>query len=270
MPPLQQALLGRLRSPRGTGPRGNPQVGAVPVRHGGVGTGECAHLGWVLGKVAQKERLTIEPLRTIDGVQRCWWPGDDAQYIDYHDTEWGRPVTDPVALFEKMCLEGFQSGLAWITILRKRANFREAFAGFDPVVVAGFGESDVARLLGDAGIVRHRGKIEAVINNARMMLAMRESGIELHDHVWSFAPDVPHGRTGTVADGQPIASVSPEATALSKDLKRRGWTYVGPTTMYSMMQSMGMVNDHVEGCSVRDECEALREAAMGRMSRGAR
>lgn len=270
MPTLQQTHLGRMRCPRGTGSRGHPQVGPVPVRRRRIDIGECAHLGWVFGEVAQKDRLTIEPLRTIDGIDRCWWPGDDAQYIAYHDHEWGRAVTDPIALFEKMCLEGFQSGLAWITILRKRDNFRAAFAGFDPVVVASFDESDIERLLGDAGIVRHRGKIEAVINNARMMLAMRESGIELHDHVWSFAADVPHGRTGTVAEGQPIASVSPEATALSKDLKKRGWTYVGPTTMYSMMQSMGMVNDHVEGCAVRDECESLRIAAMGRMIRGER
>lgn len=221
-------------------------------------------------EVPSQERVIEHPLRTTDGVGRCWWPGDDPQYIAYHDDEWGRAVTDPIALFEKMCLEGFQSGLAWITILRKRENFRAAFSGFDPDVIAQWGERDVARLMGDAGIVRHRGKIEAVVNNARCMLEMLDGGTMLHEYVWSFAPDAPHGRTGTPMEGYPVASVSPEATALSKDLKKRGWKFVGPTTMYSMMQSMGMVNDHVEGCFVRDECETMRVSTRASMNRAAR
>ena len=229
-----------------------------------------AGLRWGLPlEVPSQERVTHEHLRTVDGVGRCWWPGDDAQYVAYHDTEWGRAVTDPVTLFEKMCLEGFQSGLAWITILRKRENFRSAFAGFDPRVICRWGDDDVARLMGDAGIVRHRGKIEAVLNNARCMVDMADAGLALHDHVWSFAPDAPYGRTGISVEGHPIASTSPEATALSRDLKKRGWKFVGPTTMYSMMQSMGIVNDHVDGCFVLDECESLRTSAKAAMSRAA-
>ena len=195
---------------------------------------------------------------TDDGRQRCWWPGDDTQYQQYHDTEWGRPLVESRALFEKICLEGFQSGLSWLTILRKRENFRSAFQSFDHAVIAQFGEDDISELMSNAGIVRHRGKIEAVINNARRLLEMEEQGISLNDFLWSFAPRVPFGRTGISGDEYPIASQSPEATQLSKDLKRRGWKFVGPTTMYSMMQSVGMVNDHVEGCCVRDECEQQR------------
>ena len=195
---------------------------------------------------------------TDDGRQRCWWPGDDTQYQQYHDTEWGRPLVESRALFEKICLEGFQSGLSWLTILRKRENFRSAFQSFDHAVIAQFGEDNISELMSNAGIVRHRGKIEAVINNARCLLEMEEQGISLNDFLWSFAPRVPFGRTGISGDEYPIASQSPEATQLSKDLKRRGWKFVGPTTMYSMMQSVGMVNDHVEGCCVRDECEQQR------------
>jgi DNA-3-methyladenine glycosylase I len=195
---------------------------------------------------------------TDDGRQRCWWPGDDTQYQQYHDTEWGRPLVESRALFEKICLEGFQSGLSWLTILRKRENFRSAFQSFDHAVIAQFGETDISGLMSNSGIVRHRGKIEAVINNARCLLEMEEQGISLNDFLWSFAPRVPFGRTGIAGGEYPIASQSPEATQLSKDLKRRGWKFVGPTTMYSMMQSVGMVNDHVEGCCVRDECEQQR------------
>ena len=195
---------------------------------------------------------------TGDGRQRCWWPGDDTQYQQYHDTEWGRPLVESRALFEKICLEGFQSGLSWLTILRKRENFRAAFFSFDHTVIAQFGEDDISELMSNAGIVRHRGKIEAVINNARRLLEMEEQGISLNDFLWSFAPRVPFGQTGVAEGEYPIASQSPEATQLSKELKRQGWKFVGPTTMYSMMQSVGMVNDHVEGCCVRNECEQLR------------
>ena len=195
---------------------------------------------------------------TDDVRQRCWWPGDDRQYQQYHDTEWGRPEVESRALFEKICLEGFQSGLSWLTILRKRENFRSAFFLFDHTVIARFGEGEISELLANAGIVRHRGKIEAVINNAQRLMEMEEKGISLSDFLWSFAPRVPFGQTGSAEGEYPIASQSPEATKLSKELKRQGWKFMGPTTMYSMMQSMGMVNDHVEGCCVRDECEEQR------------
>lgn len=195
---------------------------------------------------------------TDDGRQRCWWPGDDRQYQHYHDTEWGRPELESRALFEKICLEGFQSGLSWLTILRKRENFRSAFFSFDHTVIARCGEGEISELLANAGIVRHRGKIEAVINNAQRLMEMEEKGISLSDFLWSFASRVPFGQTGSAEGEYPIASQSPEATKLSKELKRQGWKFVGPTTMYSMMQSMGMVNDHVEGCCVRDECEEQR------------
>ena len=205
-------------------------------------------------------------LRTdANGVPRCWWPGEDQEYVRYHDDEWGRPVVDDRALFEKICLEGFQSGLAWITILRKRANFRAAFAGFDIDAVAAFVQSDVDRLLADAGIVRHRGKIEATINNAaRARELIGEKG-SLAAHVWSFASDAPFGRDGAPAHASGLATTSPSADALSKDLKRRGWRFVGPTTMYSFMQSMGLVNDHLAGCHVHDECETSRRATLASM-----
>ena len=193
-----------------------------------------------------------------DGVARCWWPGDDDQYIRYHDDEWGRPVTDDRALFEKLCLEGFQAGLSWLTILRKRENFRAAFAGFAPGAVAAFGDRDVARLLADAGIVRHRGKIEATINNARCLLNFVRDEGTFHEFIWSFAPRTPYGRDGDTSHPSGIATTSPSATALSKALKKRGFAFVGPTTVYSFMQSMGLVNDHVEGCHARHDCEVAR------------
>lgn len=191
---------------------------------------------------------------------RCPWGAEHEDYIRYHDTEWGRPSGDDVHLFEKICLEGFQSGLSWLTILRKRENFRAAFAGFDFRKVAVFDESDVDRLLQDAGIVRHRGKIESTINNARRAIDLVEECGSLAAFVWSFEPS-PEERPdrfdwGTLRTlGKTAAS-----TALSKALKKRGWSFVGPTTMYAFMQSEGIVNDHIEGCIVREACEAERNA----------
>lgn len=203
--------------------------------------------------------MTSEWLRPVDGASfRCWWPGDDVQYQDYHDTEWGRPVRDDQRLFEKMCLEGFQSGLSWLTILRKRENFRAAFDNFDFHKVAVYSDVDVNRLLADAGIVRHRGKIEAVINNARRAQELIQEVGSLTDFIWSYAPDTPFGRDGESGHPSGLATTSPSAVRLSKDLKKRGWKFVGPTTMYSFMQSMGLVNDHVDGCWVQQECEQLR------------
>ena len=185
------------------------------------------------------------------GEGGCAWPGSDALYIRYHDEEWGRPVTDDQRLFEKICLEGFQSGLSWITILRKRDNFRRAFKGFDPALVARFGARDVQRLLKDAGIVRHRGKIEAVINNARRARELVKEQGSLAAYLWRFEPKGP---------GNPqSASTSAESIALSRDLKKRGWKFVGPTTVYAFMQAMGLVNDHAEGCVIRAKTEKARK-----------
>jgi DNA-3-methyladenine glycosylase I len=192
--------------------------------------------------------------RGEDGVVRCWWPGDAADYVTYHDEEWGRPVVDDVRLFEKICLEGFQSGLSWLTILRKREHFRAAFAGFDPVAVARFDERDVARLLGDAGIVRHRRKIESAINNAARALELIEERGSLAAYFWSWEPTQPEGDGG---DG-PVPATTATSAALAKDLKRRGWSFVGPTTVYAFMQAMGLVNDHVPGCAVGEDCEQER------------
>ena len=177
-----------------------------------------------------------------DAVARCAWVGDDAEYRRYHDEEWGRPLHGDRALFEKMSLEGFQAGLSWITILRKRPHFREVFAGFDPAAIAVFDESDVERLMQDAGIIRNRAKILATISNARLLLEM-EPG-EFDAFMWSFAPD-------SLAPAHPFADVAattPESDAMSKALRKRGFRFVGPTTMYALMQSAGMVDDHVEGC----------------------
>ncbi len=171
----------------------------------------------------------------------------------YHDEEWGRPVRDERGLYERMVLEGFQSGLSWLTILRKRENFRAAFANFDIDAVAEFGERDVTRLLGDAGIVRHRGKIEAAIANARAARAMHAAGESLAAVIWGHAPAV----RGAPRSPDDLASITPESTALSKELKRRGFRFVGPTTVYAAMQACGVVNDHLAGCWVRPEVEAL-------------
>ncbi|MFN0028135.1 MAG: DNA-3-methyladenine glycosylase I [Acidimicrobiales bacterium] len=193
-----------------------------------------------------------------DGPLSCWWPGNDPLYQRYHDEEWGRPVTDDVRLFEKLCLEGFQAGLSWLTILRKRENFRQAFAGFDPAVVATFGPADVERLLGDAGIVRHRGKIDATINNAARALELQAEAGSLAAFLWSFEP-APADRPA-VCDHEALLTMgkTPASTAMSKALRQRGWKFVGPTTMYALMQAMGMVNDHLEGCTARPVVEAAR------------
>jgi DNA-3-methyladenine glycosylase I len=191
-------------------------------------------------------------------VKRCAWPGSDELYIRYHDEEWGRPVTDDRRLFEKICLEGFQSGLSWITILRKREHFRRAFAGFDPAAVSRFGARDVQRLLKDAGIVRHRGKIESTINNAKRALELIDEQGSLAAYFWSWEPEA-SARPRRLTHAQLMKmSTTPQSIALSKDLKKRGWTFVGPTTCYAFMQAMGLVNDHIGGCAFRAEIETLR------------
>jgi DNA-3-methyladenine glycosylase I len=191
-----------------------------------------------------------------DGIPRCWWGASTDDYIRYHDEEWGRAVTEDHRLFEKICLEGFQSGLSWLTILRKRDNFRKAFAGFDPVAVAGFDDADVHRLLADAGIIRHEGKIRSTINNAREALHLIEERGSLAVYFWSWAePEVP-------APSE-IPPVTETSTAMSKDLKKRGWSFVGPTTVYAFMQAMGLVNDHLAGCHVRGDCARERRRALG-------
>ena len=188
--------------------------------------------------------------------ERCW-PATDPLYIAYHDEEWGRPVVDERGLYERFCLEGFQSGLSWLTILRKRENFRRAFAGFDPELVARFTEPDVKRLLGDAGIVRHRGKIEATIANARGVLELRSAGTPLHELVWSFAPES-YSAPKTTADWR---AQTPESKELSKRLKAAGFRFVGPTTVWAAMQACGIVNDHLSTCWVREAVERQRTAS---------
>jgi len=195
-----------------------------------------------------------------DGLARCSWCQSTPDYMAYHDAEWGFPVTDDRRLFEKICLEGFQSGLSWLTILRKREAFRAAFAGFDMEQVASFGEADIARLLQDAGIVRHRGKIVSTINNARRACALVEEKGSLSDYFWSFEPE-PASRPPRI-DAEALAKLttSAESVALSKDLKKRGFTFVGPTTAYAFMQAMGLVNDHLESCHVRPAALAARRS----------
>jgi DNA-3-methyladenine glycosylase I len=205
-----------------------------------------------LRTVTARHSLTLDE----QGVARCWWAGNDPLYVSYHDHEWGFPVTDDVLLFEKLSLEGFQAGLSWLTILRKRDNFRAVFASFDFRQVANFGERDVIRLLDDVGIVRHRGKIEATINNATRAIDLVEEFGSLASYAWGFAPDRPEPPAE-------LPTITPESTAMSKDLKHRGWRFVGPTTIYAFMQAMGLVNDHLAGCVVRPEAEAARRA-MGR------
>jgi DNA-3-methyladenine glycosylase I len=181
---------------------------------------------------------------------RCWWCGDDPLYVQYHDEEWGRPVTDDTRLFEKICLEGFQAGLSWITILRKREHFRRAFCGFVIDRVARFTNRDVARLLRDPGIVRHRGKIESTVNNARRAHELEDEFGSLAAYVWRYRPDpAVRPRRITRAVLKTMAT-SPESVAMSRDLRKRGWTFVGPTTLYAFMQAMGLVNDHVDGCEI--------------------
>ncbi len=194
----------------------------------------------------------------VDGAVGCWWAGDDPAYQHYHDHEWGKPVGDDTRLFEKVCLEGFQSGLSWLTILRKRAAFRAAFRDFSPSIVAGFGAADVERLLDDAGIVRHRGKIEAAINNAQCLESIVADHGSFAAFVWQFEPtEESRPRTLDYATLGSIA-LTPESTALSKGLKGYGFRFVGPTTAYAFMQSMGLVNDHLDGCGQRLACEVAR------------
>jgi DNA-3-methyladenine glycosylase I len=195
-----------------------------------------------------------------DGLARCRWCRATPAYRHYHDHEWGFPVTDDRRLFEKLCLEGFQAGLSWLTILNKRAQFRRAFADFDAEAVARFGEADVARLLADAGIVRHRGKIESTINNARRVLELRREFGSLAAHAWRFEPEASARPERVTAQALATFTTSAASIALSKDLKKRGWRFVGPTTMYAFMQAMGLVNDHVEGCAARERAlQARRE-----------
>jgi DNA-3-methyladenine glycosylase I len=193
-----------------------------------------------------------------DGKMRCWWHGNLDDYLAYHDGEWGRPVADDRRLFEKICLEGFQSGLSWLTILRKRGNFRRGFAGFDFHEVARFGDGDIDRLLQDAGIVRHRGKIVSTINNAQRALEMVETEGWLAGYLWKWEPR-PENRPARIDfDAVRQLGKTEVSTALSKDLKKRGWSFVGPTTVYAFMQAMGLVNDHIEGCCCRPDVEADR------------
>ena len=210
-------------------------------------------------------RLAEGLQRDAEGVVRCWWCGTDELYVRYHDAEWGTPVVDDVRLFEKLSLEGFQAGLSWITILRKRENFRAAFAGFDPARVARFGARDVTRLLGDVGIVRHRGKIEAVIGNAQRYDAICAEFGSLAAFVWGFEPEAKD--RPPIISRTAIPNVIPESVAMSKALKKRGWRFVGPTTMYALIQAMGVVNDHIEGCHRRPE--AARSRAATRVPRAA-
>ncbi len=198
-------------------------------------------------------------IQGADWKHRCFWCGDDPLYMSYHDREWGKPVHDDVRLFEKICLEGFQSGLSWITILRKRENFRAAFDGFDFEKVRHYGAGDVERLMRHEGIIRHRGKIEATINNAARAIDLRAEFGSLSAYFWTWRPqhnDPPSllrssGATSQWVSRQSIPSKTPESIAFSKDLKKRGWKFVGPTTCYAFMQAMGMVNDHITGCDFR-------------------
>jgi DNA-3-methyladenine glycosylase I len=193
-----------------------------------------------------------------DGTPRCWWGVGDELNRRYHDTEWGRPVADDRRLFEKLNLEGFMSGLSWLTILRKRENFRSAFANFEPAAVARFGADDEARLMADAGIVRNRAKIAATINNAKHLAALVDEFGSFAAYVWRFEP-APRPRP-LLHDALMQVKFSPEAASMSKDLLRRGWAFVGPTTVYSFMEAMGLVNDHLDGCFAAEEVEALRRS----------
>lgn len=205
-------------------------------------------------------RLPLGVVRGEDGAARCWWAGQAADYARYHDEEWGRPVVDDRRLFEKLVLEGFQAGLSWLTILRKRDNFRAAFAGFDFARVARFGTRDVVRLLGDAGIVRHRGKIEATIHNARRACELAAEAGSLAAYFWRFEPGRDARPRRVTRRALLSMSSTAESAALSKDLRKRGFRFVGPTTAYAFMQAMGLVNDHLEGCAARPGVERARRA----------
>jgi DNA-3-methyladenine glycosylase I len=197
-----------------------------------------------------------------DGRPRCWWGLSAPDYVAYHDEEWGRPVTDDRGIYEKLTLEAFQSGLSWLTILRKRENFRAAFDGFDFERVADYGEREFDRLMADAGIVRNRAKIEAAIANARALRGLVAGGESLARIAWAHRPDTEQ----ILREMGEIPSTTPESKALAKELKRRGFRFVGPTTAYAMMQAVGIVNDHVAGCVVRDEVEAERRRALERVA----
>lgn len=198
-------------------------------------------------------------VRGDDGLLRCAWCAASPLYRDYHDREWGMPVTDDRRLFEKICLEGFQAGLSWLTILNKREAFRRAFADFDAERVAAFDAADVERLVADAGIVRHRGKIESTVNNARRALELRREFGSIAAFVWSYEPHASTRPRRVTSAALKTMTTSPESIALSKELKRRGWTFVGPTTVYAFMQAMGLVNDHIDGCHVRADGLRRRE-----------
>jgi DNA-3-methyladenine glycosylase I len=197
----------------------------------------------------------------MTAMNRCWWCGTDPLYVRYHDEEWGRPVTDDRRLFEKVCLEGFQAGLSWLTILRKRDHFRRAFHDFDPERVARMTARDVARLLEDERIIRPRGKIESTISNAQRALALRDECGSLASYFWQWQPARSARPKRLTRDVLKEMAVTAESTALSRDLRKRGWTFVGPTTIYAFMQAMGLVNDHVHGCAIRQEVERARNAA---------
>jgi len=194
-----------------------------------------------------------------NGVTRCWWGASDQDYRHYHDEEWGHPVNDDIRLFEKICLEGFQAGLSWLTILRKREHFRQAFCGFDYVSIADFGDDDVNRLLQNPGIVRHRGKIMATINNARRAKDLAVEYGSLANYIWQWEPAVPEPQLDRITNDNPIPSITKTSQALSKDLKKRGWKFVGPTTVYAFMQAMGLVNDHLPGCFCRPRVAEMRQ-----------
>ena len=197
-----------------------------------------------------------------DSKSRCFWCGDDEQYVAYHDLQWARPVVDDTALYEKICLEGFQAGLSWLTILRKRESFRVAFRGFEPRVVAKFNQRDVARLMKNESIVRHRGKIEAAINNAQATLEVQKEFGSFATFIWSFRPGPKIGaKNKTPKRISDIKASTDESVALSKAFRQRGFKFVGPTTMYAAMQSLGLVNDHFEGCYVRDFCSQEQAVA---------
>ena len=231
--------------PSGAEPRGEDEVSEIGSADPGRGQAGAAPPGLMRG---------------TDARLRCAWQGGLPDYQAYHDLEWGRPQADERLLFEKLCLEGFQSGLSWLTILRKRENFRRAFAGFDHRAIAAYGEAEIARLLADPGIVRHRGKIEAVIANARAAVELGQQEGSLAAFVWRFAP-APGSRPGPFDHATLRAITRSEASeALSKALRARGFRFVGPTTMHAFMQAVGMVNDHLEGCCCREEVEVLQRA----------
>lgn len=213
--------------------------------------------------MSEKPRRTIPAgLHDEDGALRCAWCAATPAYRHYHDHEWGFPVTDDRRLFEKICLEGFQAGLSWLTILNKREAFRRGFAQFDAEQVARFGEAEIARLLADSGIVRHRGKIESTINNAKRVLELRAEFGTFAAYAWRFEPDPKQRPKRITHAALKTFTTTPESVALSKDLKKRGWSFVGPTTMYAFMQAMGLVNDHLEGCSVREAALEARRSLL--------